>query len=73
MKTQVYSAPALEIPQPPGYLTKEEVAQLLKVTTRTVEAYMRQGWLPFVRLGNRTVRFRAADIDAALSTGNAGN
>jgi excisionase family DNA binding protein len=55
------------------YLTKKEVAHLLRLTPRTVEAYMRQGTLPYVRIGSRTVRFRESDIEAALTSINARN
>jgi excisionase family DNA binding protein len=72
-QAQLHSAPLIGVPHAPTYLTKEEAARLLRVTTRTLESYMRQGWLPFVRVGSRTVRFRASDIDAALLTVNACN
>lgn len=40
---------------------KKEVAFYLSVTPRTVEHMMRDGRIPFIKLG-RTVRFRLVDI-----------
>jgi excisionase family DNA binding protein len=45
-------------------LTVREVAQRLALGTRTVWKWSRSGQLPApVRLGNRTVRWRAAEIE----------
>ncbi|MBU6401107.1 MAG: excisionase family DNA-binding protein [Verrucomicrobia bacterium] len=44
------------------YLTKDEVAALLRVSRRTVDNLMRRGWLVYHKIG-RTVRFRKDDID----------
>lgn len=42
---------------PPGNLcTKEEIAEFLRVTTRTIEVWMARG-LPHYRLGSRRTRF----------------
>ena len=48
-----------------GFLTKKEVASLLRVTTRTVDEYMRKGIIPFYKL-SRTIRFKLADIEQHL-------
>jgi len=48
------------------YLTKTQVAQLFGITVRTLELWMRRGFLPFLKIG-RAVRFRQSDIDAALT------
>jgi excisionase family DNA binding protein len=41
--------------------TTEEVAQLLKVTTRAVQKWVREGKLPAVKYG-RVLRIRAEDL-----------
>ncbi len=43
------------------YLTKIEVAQLFKLSTRTIDSWIAQGRLPYYRIG-RTIRFRRSDI-----------
>jgi excisionase family DNA binding protein len=48
-----------------GLLRKEQIADWLQVTTRTIDDYMRKGLLPFYKIG-RTVRFKLADVDAHL-------
>lgn len=45
-----------------GLLTKREVAELLKVSPRTVDNYIARG-LPTVRLSPGTVRVRASDLE----------
>jgi excisionase family DNA binding protein len=47
-------------------LVKREVAAKLKRSVRTIDAWMRQGKLPYFKLG-RTVRFRWSDILKKLS------
>ena len=44
-----------------GLLTKRELANKLRVSTRTVDEYMRRGRVCFVKLG-KTVRFRWPDV-----------
>ncbi len=48
------------------YLTKDEVAALLGVSRRTVDNFMRRGWLVYHKIG-RTVRFRKHDVDQHLN------
>jgi excisionase family DNA binding protein len=45
-----------------GLLTKKQIAARLEVSPRTVDQYMRDGRLPFLKLGKKTVRFRWADV-----------
>lgn len=45
-------------------LTKEELAQYLQVTTRTVTIWIKKRRLPHYRLGCRRVRFKRSEIDA---------
>jgi excisionase family DNA binding protein len=44
-----------------GLLDKFELAPKLRVSKRTVDAYMKKGWLPYIRLG-KTIRFRWEDV-----------
>ena len=48
------------------YLNKDEVAALLGVSRRTVDNFMRRGWLVYHKIG-RTVRFRKQDVDQHLN------
>lgn len=47
-------------------LTKIQVAELLAVTTRTVERMMHDKQIPYVRLRGNVVRFRESDLDAMI-------
>lgn len=49
----------------PGLVTKRGVASFLGVSTRTVEAYQRQG-LPYYRLGPRRNRYDLSAVRAWL-------
>lgn len=48
-------------------LKKQEVAQRLQVTTRTVENLIAAGKLPVIQLTKRCVRFSWPDVEAALA------
>ena len=48
------------------YLTKPQVAELLNVTPRTIDNFMKRGWLVYHKIG-RTVRFRMDDIERHLN------
>lgn len=48
------------------FLTKKEVAEKLRVTTRTINNYMAKGRLSFIRLSPNIVFFRASDIEAFI-------
>jgi excisionase family DNA binding protein len=48
------------------YLTKDQIAQVLGVTRRTVENWMNQRLLPHLKLG-RTVRFDLEDVRRHLN------
>ena len=48
-------------------LVKREVAAKLKRSVRTVDAWMRQGKLPYIKLG-KTVLFRWPDVLEKLQT-----
>ena len=45
--------------------TKREVAEFCRVTTRTIEAWMKANRLSYLKIG-RTVRFRMVDVIAHL-------
>jgi excisionase family DNA binding protein len=57
MKAQMTNVEQLD-----DFLTKEGVAKLLQVSTRTIDNLMAKGALPFLKLGHRTVRFRRQDV-----------
>ena len=46
-------------------LEKPETAQRLKISTRTLDQWMRGGKVPFLKIG-KTVRFRWQDVLAHL-------
>lgn len=48
-----------------GYITKEELAQRLKKTVRTVENWQRRGYLPYRKIA-QTVLFRWSEVVAHL-------
>jgi excisionase family DNA binding protein len=47
------------------WLDTKQVAQLIGVTTRTIQNYRDQGMLPFSQIG-RVIRYRASDIQDFL-------
>lgn len=47
-----------KVEQQDEFLTKEGVAKLLQVSTRTIDNLMAKKAIPFLKLGHRTVRFR---------------
>lgn len=49
-------------PASPEYLKKREAAQLLSVSTSTIDNYVRQGRLPKYPFGAKQVRFKRADV-----------
>jgi excisionase family DNA binding protein len=51
-----------QLTEPGRLLTKKEVAELLRVSTRTVENMTNRGDLPKICLGIRTVRYPADGI-----------
>jgi excisionase family DNA binding protein len=51
------------------YLSLQQVAQRLGVSTRTVRRWLRLGKLPHVRLPSGSVRVSVADLEQALAQG----
>ena len=47
-------------------LEKRELAGRLKISTRTLDQWMRDGLVPFLKIGRKTVRFRWVDVLAHL-------
>jgi excisionase family DNA binding protein len=50
----------------PPLITKELLAKDLKVSCRTVELWVSQRRIPFIKLGHRTLRFSLDDVRRAL-------
>jgi excisionase family DNA binding protein len=51
-------------------LTVREVAEELRLTPPTIRRLAEAGTLPAIRIGNATLRFRRADVDALLQPTN---
>ena len=56
----------------PTLLKASEVAEILQVSPRTLASWRANytGELPFVRLGDKTVRYRADDVEDFISDQN---
>jgi len=50
----------------PEYVTKKELATRYSVTLGTINNWMREGRIPFLRLSRQLVRFNLKDCDAAI-------
>jgi excisionase family DNA binding protein len=51
--------------QQPTYLTREEVAEILKISMSTISEWNRKGILNPYRLGN-TIRYKSNELDKVL-------
>lgn len=49
-----------------AWVTAREVAQAFSVTVQTVGDWRRRGLLPAVRISRRVVRYKLADVRAAV-------
>ena len=49
------------------YLTDQEVAQILKVSRRTLQEYRNDGVLPYILLGGK-VLYRESDLERVLES-----
>ena len=47
-------------------LTVDQAAEHLQVTRRTVDSWMKRGFIPYLKIG-RTVRIRASAVDVVLA------
>jgi excisionase family DNA binding protein len=52
--------------EPVRLLTRAQVADILRVSDRTLANLLRAGDIPFVRVGVTLQRFRPADVEAYL-------
>ena len=50
----------------PDFLTKTQVAELIGVSTRTIDNLMRRGQLPYLKLSARLVRFPRSEVGIKL-------
>ncbi|MEJ7823694.1 MAG: helix-turn-helix domain-containing protein [Chitinophagaceae bacterium] len=48
------------------YITRKEVAELLKISLPTLHDWTKQGWLPSYKMGNR-VLYKRSEIDACVT------
>jgi excisionase family DNA binding protein len=55
-------------PGSPEWLTIEQAADWLQVSTKTIRRYIEAGSLPAVNLGGRAIRIQRKDLDAWLET-----
>ena len=51
----------------PDYLTKQQLARHLGVSTRTIDSLMHDKKLGYLKLTRKLVRFRKSDVDAYLA------
>ena len=58
--------PPLPQPETPELLTVQELARALKLNPQTLYRLVRQGLVPAVRIGNKTLRFDPAQVRAML-------
>jgi hypothetical protein len=66
METHIEFQAATKPSSPPDeLLTKRELASKLKKTPRCIEIWMRQRYLPYIKVG-RSVYFRWADVSTSL-------
>jgi excisionase family DNA binding protein len=49
-----------------GLLNKHGLAPKLHISVRTVDDWMKRGWIPYIKLG-KTVRFKLEDVLAKLN------
>ena len=47
-------------------LTREDVAEIFKVSPMTVKRWQHRGQLPAIILGHKTVRYRTADVQKLI-------
>lgn len=50
----------------PGYLRKEDAAEYLNISIRTLSEWMRRRIVPFSKISHRICLFRAIDLDRAM-------
>jgi excisionase family DNA binding protein len=50
-----------------SYLTKQQAAELLQISIRTLDTWMARRLIPYLRIG-RTIRFRQSDLEENVGT-----
>ena len=55
-----------DLEEPTNLLTAEEVATLLRVSTKTVYNWAYRNFIPRIKFGRGLLRFRRSEIDAWL-------
>ena len=65
--THITSANPLAMPATDELITKRELARRLRLSTRSIDAWMRTKHLPFLKIG-KTVRFRWSDVMEKLGS-----
>ena len=59
--------PSTDTSNPPKYLTRSEVAAILRISLVTLDKYRKLGIIPWLLMGGN-VRFRSEDLDEAFKT-----
>ena len=49
------------------WMTRAEVAALFRITTRTIDVMRQDGRLTAYTLGDRIIRFKRSEVEAALT------
>lgn len=52
---------------PDAYLTKQQLARHLNVSTRTVDSMMKRKLIGYLKITRKLVRFRRSDVDDYLA------
>ena len=60
------SFPTIVPPEDSTLLTVRETAAVLRLSVSAIRAWILQRRIPFVKLHNKAIRFRRADIDALV-------
>jgi excisionase family DNA binding protein len=61
------SVVAIAPPEDASLLTVAETATVLRLSVSAIRAWILQRRIPFVKLHNKAIRFRRADIDALIA------
>jgi excisionase family DNA binding protein len=61
----MHAAPSVETPLT-EFLTAQDVARLLKVSSKTIYRFAWSGGLPAVRISRKCLRFRRAELEEWL-------
>ena len=62
------SVTPLKVADPPELLTAREAAEMLRITTKTLESYQARGVIPTVRFGTRK-RFLRSEVERVMRSG----